>query len=162
MGLIRGESLAGRGRDIQESKREDEDNGEFRAGIHLHFPYKKNRKDAERPVCYSRHSAVSVGNSGKGSTVQAVTLSVCVVFRPEVADGAALEDEEEEIHGAEDHNDGEGGVDDNLLVPFAGEAEEVGGYGDLGDGCGYHVEELTDEYYLRHVSWGRRARDACV
>lgn len=73
---------------------------------------------------------------------------------PEEADGTALEEQEEEVHGAEDHNSGEGGEDDEALVPFAGQAEEVGGDGKLRDCCSYDIEKFADEDDLGVISCG--------
>jgi len=65
---------------------------------------------------------------------QTCSLSV-FVFSPEVADGSALEDEEEEVRGTEYHDNGECCVDHHSLVSFAGESEEVGGDREFGDSC---------------------------
>jgi len=42
-----------------------------------------------------------------------------------MTDGATLKEKKEKVHGADEHNDCEDGVDDVNLVEFAGEAQEV-------------------------------------
>lgn len=79
------------GKDVQESERENEDDGEFGAGVHLHFPDEEDGQDSERPICYGGHGAMGISNGRKCGAVQAASLSVFVVFRPQVVDRTALE-----------------------------------------------------------------------
>lgn len=52
-----------------------------------------------------------------------------IVFGPEVADGCALEHQEEEVHCAEKQDDCQGNIYDASLVSFAGETQEIGSNG---------------------------------
>jgi hypothetical protein len=42
-----------------------------------------------------------------------------LILGPKVTDRYALEEQKEEVHGAEDHNNCEGGVNNNSLISFA-------------------------------------------
>ena len=42
-----------------------------------------------------------------------------LILGPKEADRCALEEQKEEIHGAENHNNCKGGVNDNSLISFA-------------------------------------------
>jgi hypothetical protein len=71
-----------------------------------------------------------------------------IVFGPEVADGCALEDQEEEVHCAEKQDDCEGNIYDASLVSFAGETQEIGSNGEFGDGSCDDIEKFGDEHKL--------------
>jgi len=61
---------------------------------------------------------VGVGDGGKCGAVQAGSSSILGIFRPEEVDRTALEHEEEEVHGTEDHDCCESGINDDSLVSF--------------------------------------------
>jgi len=68
-----------------------------------------------------------------------------IIFGPEVADGCALEDQEEEVHCAEKEDDYQGNIYDANLVSFAGETQEIGSNGEFGDGSCDYIEKFGDK-----------------
>jgi hypothetical protein len=67
------------------------------------------------------------------------------ILCPEVANRGTLEEEETKVHRAENQDDGKGGVDDDLLISFDGESEEVGGDREFGYCCRDNVEEFANK-----------------
>jgi hypothetical protein len=136
---------------LQETKRKDEDDGELSTRVHLQLPHKENRQDAESPICNCRHSSMCVCDIDDGLLAQTVALAV-FVLTPNKADGSTLEQEEKEIHGAKEHDDSEGEVDDSNLVQFTRETEVEHSNRGFGDSCCQNIKKFTDESVLWSVS----------
>ena len=71
-----------------------------------------------------------------------------LILGPKVTDRYALEEQKEEVHGAEDQNNCEGGVNNNSLISFAWKTKEICSDGEFRH-CGWDdIEEFTDKDYL--------------
>lgn len=104
--------------DEQESKREDQDDRHFCAWVHLHIPHEKYGQDAESPVCDGGHGGVCICDVREDGVLQTGSIP-SFISCPEVVDGCALEEEEEEVHCAEEKDDRECNVDGLNLVFLA-------------------------------------------
>ena len=60
---------------------------------------------------------MSIRNVCEDRALQAMTCSI-LIFGPKEANRYALEEKKEEVHGAKDHNDSEGRVNDDSLITF--------------------------------------------
>jgi len=67
---------------------------------------------------------------------------------PEEVDGRTLEEEEEEIHGTEEHDDPKSCPNNPDLVSFTRETQVENSDGELGDGGCDDVEEFAYEDVL--------------
>jgi hypothetical protein len=94
---------------------------------------------------------MGVGDIRKNVSAQAMSFPV-TILHPNVADRRTLEQEEEKINSAEEHDDREVRVDNADLVFLAREAEEVDTNGKFCDCSCDHIEEFADENVLVKVS----------
>lgn len=153
--------------DVQESKRENQDNGELGPVIHPQLPHKEDGQDAKHPICQRAHDGVCICHSRENGIMETCPVGV-LIARPEVGDGRALEEQEEEVHGAEDEHEDCVEVDDGALVAGGGQADVEGCYRELRDCGGDDIEEFANKCYLltsEHISCGLHINqdgDMCI
>lgn len=99
---------------IQCANRQNHDDRDLFPASHLQVPNQEDRKDREGPVTCASDGRVTVEDRDNDEWVHAGTLAASVLL-PEVSTWQALEQENEEEHGAVKFRDDEYGPHNGLM-----------------------------------------------
>lgn len=130
-------------RDLHATHGQKRYQGDLVPPLQLEVPDKESGDDGEGEIRDDTEDTVQVGESDDDFDVDARTGSA-VVLGPEVLDGVALEESDEEKGKSGEEGDEHGSVDDPGMHLSHGDAQEETPDGDLGSNHGRAVEQVTE------------------
>jgi hypothetical protein len=108
-------------------------------GIHCKIPDQEDWKNAQRPIRNAGDRRMSVSKVGNDTELEACSRASCILC-PEIWWWGALQDNDEEVDDAEEHDNAHDEPDDDGLASLDTDSCEEYVDADFKNGCGGNVK----------------------
>lgn len=125
------------------SHAQDGNRSQFGLPVHVEVPEQENRQDAKREVADGADGAVEIREAHDDVDIDAFALCSGHDLVPEIVDGSALEDGDEEEDDAGEDGEAHDGVDDPVVHLLHRQTEKHDADGDFGGNHGQAVGNIA-------------------